>query len=120
MGNSIITPQLPTTIDNEGSAVIMNGESKHEFGIAIESGTLGNSTDLIELEGGAGVIQTEESILNFVQGENSNLLLNRYRENQSAGSQFILLDGINSDGDNAGGVLPVSYTHLTLPTTPYV
>ena len=105
MGNSIITPQLPTTIDNEGSAVIMNGESKHEFGIAIESGTLGNSTDLIELEGGAGVIQTEESILNFVQGENSNLLLNRYRENQSAGSQFILLDGINSDGDNAGGVL---------------
>ena len=66
MGNSIITPQLPTTIDNEGSAVIMNGESKHEFGIAIESGTLGNSTDLIELEGGAGVLQTEESILNFV------------------------------------------------------
>ena len=105
MGNSIITPQLPTTIDNQGFAVILNGESKHEFGIAIESGTLGNSTDLIELEGGAGVIQTEESILNFVQGENDNLLIDRYRENQSAGSQFILLDGINSDGDNAGGVL---------------
>ena len=105
MGSSIITPQLPTTIDNEGSAIVLNGESKHEFGIAIESGTFGNSTDLIELEGGEGVIQTEESILNFVQGENDNLLLDRYRENKSAGSQFILLDGINSDGDNAGGVL---------------
>ena len=67
MGNTIFTPQLPTTVDNEGSSIILNGESKYEFGFAIESGTLGNSTDVIELEGGAGVLQTEESILNFVQ-----------------------------------------------------
>ena len=105
MGNSILTPQLPTTIDNKGSAIVLNGQSKNEFGFAIESGTFGNSTDLIELEGSAGVLQTEESILNFVQGENDNLLLNRYRENQSANSQFILLDAINSTGGNAGGVL---------------
>ena len=105
MGNTIFTPQLPTTVDNEGSSIILNGESKYEFGFAIESGTLGNSTDVIELEGGAGVLQTEESILNFVQNEGSNLLLNRYHENKSANSQFILLNGIDSDGANAGGVL---------------
>ena len=105
MGNTILTPQLPTTIDNQGSAIILNGQSKNEFGFTLESGTFGNSTDLIELEGSAGVLQTEESILNFVQGENDNLLLNRYRENSSGGSQFILLDAIDSSGGNAGGVL---------------
>jgi len=39
MGNTILTPQLSTTIDNQGSAIILNGQSKNEFGFTLESGT---------------------------------------------------------------------------------
>ena len=106
MGNVSYTSQQPTTIDNAGDNIILNGESKHEFKFTLEDQTnKGGGSGVIALEDSSGDLQTEESILNFVQHEGSNLLLNRYHENDKAGSQVILLDGTNSSGADAGDAL---------------
>ena len=106
MGNVAYTSQQPTTIDNAGDNIILNGESKHEFKFTLEDQTnKGGGSGVIALEDSSGDLQTEESILNFVQHEGSNLLLNRYHENDKAGSQVILLDGTNSSGADAGDAL---------------
>ena len=106
MGNVAYTSQQPTTIDNAGDNIILNGESKNEFRFTLEDETnKGSGSGVIALEDSSGDLQTEASILNFVQHEGSNLLLNRYHENDKAGSQVILLDGTNSSGADAGDAL---------------
>ena len=106
MGNIAYTAQQPTTIDNAGDNILLNGESKNEFKITLEDETnRGSGSGVFALEDGSGDFLTEPSILNFVQHEGSNLLLNRYHENDKAGSQAILLDGTNSSSADAGDAL---------------
>ena len=106
MGNVTYTAQQPTTVDNDGDNILLNGESKNEFKITLEDETnKGGGSGVIALEDSSGDLQTEPSIVNFVQHEGSNLLLNRYHENDKVGSQVILLNGTNSSGADAGDAL---------------
>ena len=37
-----------------------------------------------------------------------------------ATGDLLTVENLNVEFDTYGGIVPVSYTHLTLPTTPYV
>ena len=62
-----------------------------------------------ELGGGEARIKAQHDKGKNTARERINLLLDE--------NSFIEIDRFTSNSDNA---IPVSYTHLTLPTTPYV
>ena len=95
MGNKINTSQYVTTVDNEGGAVIFDStdHGPNIAKISLEEGTDGRKdTDVILLEDDSGAIFLEETLIGQLADVGDNLLIDRYRENENAGSQFILLE----------------------------
>ena len=94
-GNQVNTSQYVTTVDNEGGAVIFDStdHGPNIANISLEDGTVGRKdTDVILLEDNSGAIFLEETIIGQLADVGDNLLIDRYRENENAGSQFILLE----------------------------
>ena len=101
-GNIVNTSQYVTTVDNEGGAVIFDStdHGPNIANISLESGVVGRKdTDVILLEDNSGAIFLEETIIGQLADVGDNLLIDRYRENENAGSQFIILE------DDSGGRL---------------
>ncbi len=95
MGNQANTSQYVTTVDNEGGAVIFDStdHGPNIANISLEDGVVGRKdTDVILLEDNSGTIFLEETIIGQLADVGDNLLIDRYRENKNAGSQFILLE----------------------------
>ena len=95
MGNQANTSQYVTTVDNEGSAIIFNStdHGPNIANISLESGVVGRKdTDVILLEDNSGTIFLEETLIGQLADVGDNILIDRYRENKNAGSQFIILE----------------------------
>jgi len=95
MGNKANTSQYVTIIDNESSAIIFNStdHGPNIANISLESGVVGRKdTDVILLEDNSGAIFLEETIIGQLADVGDNLLIDRYRENKNAGSQFVILE----------------------------
>ena len=95
MGSKANTSQYAAAVDNDGGAVIFDSTAhgpniEH---ILLESGVFGRKdTDIILLEDNSGAIFLEETIIGQLADVGDNILIDRYRENENAGSQFILLE----------------------------
>ena len=106
MGGIIDTPaHIPIVLD-EGDNLILDGTDRFDHFFLQESGTVGNATDRIQLENNSFLIDedfdSEQSKGVQAATANGRLLIDRYREIHDGNNQFILLDGTDSSGSDAG------------------
>ena len=107
MGNVAYTPTYQSTIIDEGDAVIFNS-TKRGPNIALmllnESGDVGSKdTDNVILEDDSGDIHLEETIDGQLADVGGKITINSYRERND--NTFIILDGTDADGTDAGDKL---------------
>jgi hypothetical protein len=106
MGGIIDTPaHIPIVLD-EGSNLILDGTDRFDHFFLQESGTVGNATDRIQLENNSFLIDedfdSEQSKGVQALTAGGRLLIDRYREIHDGNNQFLLLDGTDSSGSDAG------------------
>ena len=118
MGNIAYTPSYPTTILDVGSNLVLNGTDRFDFNFLLEDASQDATgfTDKLQLEdndsGGAKSFLIDEEALPDELAQNianlnseGKILLDRFRENESVGSEFIILDGTDASGSDAGSRL---------------
>ena len=118
MGNIAYTPSYPTTILDAGSNLVLNGTDRFDFNFLLEDASQDATgfTDKLQLEdndsGGAKSFLIDEEALPDELAQNianlnseGKILLDRFRENESVGSEFIILDGTDASGSDAGSRL---------------
>ena len=117
MGNVAYTPSYQTTVLDEGSNLVLNGTDRFDFNFLVRKETSAVAlTDKLQLEdndsGGAKSFLINEETLPDELAQNianlnsgGKILLDRFHENESVGSEFIILDGTDSSGSDAGSRL---------------
>ena len=102
-GNTVLTPKLPDTIDDENDTILLDGTQSYESVILLESGTpRASATDTLRQESGQAIgtvlgdvngpeFLLEESIEGApVQDENDRLVIDSYQE--ISNSSFLLTE----------------------------
>ena len=117
MGNIAYTPSYPTTILDAGSNLVLNGTDRFDFNFLVRKETSAVAlTDKLQLEdndsGGAKSFLINEETLPDELAQNianlnsgGKILLDRFHENESVGSEFIILDGTDASSSDAGSRL---------------
>jgi hypothetical protein len=102
-GNTVLTPKLPDTINDEGDTILLDGTFNYLSNILLESGTpRASATDVLRQESGQAIgtvlgdvngpeFLLEESIEDApIQDENSKLVIDSYQE--ISNSSFLLTE----------------------------
>ena len=118
MGNSLLVFTRPNIVNGIDDRIVLNADDKTaDDGILLESGTsrnngthllvqesgqtLGSSTDAPNISGGRLIIEHEHADGGIPHNEGFALLIDRYRENESAGSAYVVMEEGNTgdEGD---------------------
>ena len=106
MGGVIDTPAHVPIVLDVGSNLILDGTDRIDAFVLQESGTVGNATDRIQLEDNSFVLSEDFNLELSKQTQsltaNGRLLIDRYREIFDGDNQFLLIDGTDSSGSDAG------------------